>query len=85
MAAWAGYRQAKPHGSIGDQLSSTRAKTIQGKRDFLKSISKVAVLCAQQDIGLRGHREHESSMNKGNFLEILELVASENSTLRNRL
>ena len=85
MVAWAGYKQAKAHGTIGDMLSSTRAKTIQENRDFLKSISKVAVLCARQDIGLRGHREHETSMNKGNFLEILELVASESSILKKRI
>lgn len=39
-------------------------------------------MCARQDIGLRGYREHEDSANKGNFLEILDVVASEDTTLK---
>ena len=34
------------------------------------------MLCAQQEIALRGHIEGSSAVNKGNFLEILHLVAS---------
>lgn len=85
MSLWAGYKQARIHGSVSDHLSSERAKTIQENRQYLKSICQVAVLCARQDIGLRGHREHEGSSNKGNFLEILDLVASENSFLKKRM
>ena len=51
----------------------------------MKSICQAAVLCARQDIGLRGHREHEGSANKGNFLEILDVVASEDTTLKKHM
>lgn len=85
MSIWVGYKQARIHGSVSDQLSSERAKTIQENRQYLKSICQVAVLCARQDIGLRGHCKHEGSSNKGNFLEILDLVASENSFLKKRM
>ena len=33
------------------------------------------MLCSSQEIALRGHRENEASANKGNFIEILNLVA----------
>ena len=46
---------------------------------------KIALLCARQDLALRGHDESESSENKGNFKEILALLASENPTLRHQL
>ena len=46
---------------------------------------KIALLCARQDLALRGHDESENSENKGNFKEILGLLASENPTLRHQL
>ena len=85
MILWAGYKQATIHGRVGDQLSCERAKVIEENRRYLKSICQVAVLCARQDIGLRGHREHEGSTNKGNFLEILDVVSSENTILKKRM
>ena len=63
MSLWAGYKQARNHGSVSDHLSHERAKTVQENRQYLKSICQIAVLCARQDIGLRGHREHEGSSN----------------------
>lgn len=48
-------------------------------------MAEVILLCAQQDIGLRGHRESQSSLNRGNFLEILSLVASQDTTVQERL
>ena len=43
----------------------------------MKTIAEVFLLCSQQEIGLRGHKESEDSLNRGNFLEILKLVALE--------
>ena len=72
MTLWAGYKQTAAHGTVGDQLSSERARAIQENRDIISGqFVKFAVLCARQDIRLRGHRELEGSTNKGNFLEIV--------------
>ena len=43
------------------------------------------LLCAQQEIALRGHREGSSAVNKGNFLVILYLVASHDPVVQQRL
>ena len=51
----------------------------------LQTMLKIALLCARQNLALRGHDESENSENKGNFKEILGLLASENLTLRHRL
>lgn len=51
----------------------------------------MALVCARQDIGLRGHRETESDdkksnfVNMGNFLEIIRLVKLESETAKNNL
>ncbi len=33
------------------------------------------MFCAKQELALRGHRESAISQNRGNFLELLSLVA----------
>ena len=40
----------------------------------MKTIVEVLLLCSQQEIALRGHRESSDSLNRGNFLEILGVV-----------
>ncbi len=32
------------------------------------------LFCAKQDIALRGHRENEEDSNRGNFLELMDLI-----------
>ena len=84
LAFWSGYKQTKDHGTIGDIMDSARARRIQVNRKLLISICKV-VLCARQSIAHRGHREDEDSKNKGNFLEILFIIASESPALKSRI
>ena len=38
-----------------------------------------------QEITMRGHREDDMSTNKGNFLEILSLVAKHDEVVKSRL
>ena len=85
MTLWAGFKQAEIEGSVANQLAVHRVATIKENRRFLNSIAKVAILCAQQNISLRGHDEGPNSLNKGNFREILDLLASENSQLLHRM
>ena len=40
-------------------------------------------VCARQDLALRGHHESMESLNRGNFLEILELVAGHDEVKTN--
>ena len=55
------------------------------KTHYLKSIAEVILLCAQQDLALRGHHESMESSNRGNFLEILELVAGYDEVIKDKL
>ena len=42
-------------------------------------------MCSHQEIALRGHREGEASRNRGNFLEILNLIAIHDPVINERL
>ena len=85
MARWQAFTQVKMTGTVVEQLDRERSAVVASNRQFLTSIAKVAVLCARQCIALRGHNESDSSENKGNFLEILQLVAAESDDLRSRM
>ena len=51
----------------------------------MKSVIEILLLCSQQEIALRGHRESELSANRGNFVEILKLVAAHDQIVYQRL
>jgi len=77
MQAWSQYKlNAKHHVSIAQRMDSSRMQIISDNRHYLKALVRVLLLCALQEIGLRGHRECTDASNRGNFLEILALVAS---------
>ena len=82
MTYWASFRQTKYTGSIADQLDSHRRTTILENRKYLKTMLKIALLCARQEIALTGHDESDKSDNKGIFREILSLLLSENPSLQ---
>ena len=62
--------------TVANQLLSQRAKTIASNCQYILILSKLAVLLARQNIPFRGHDESRESDNKGNFVEILELLFS---------
>lgn len=66
-------------------LDSAQSLQIQHNSHYLRTVVEVLLLCAQQDISFRGHRESEKSLNKGNFFEILHLVARHDTTVQDKL
>ena len=42
---------------ISERLDSARAERIKQNRHYLKSVIEILLLCSQQEIALRGHRE----------------------------
>ena len=71
--------------SVVDMLGVDRQKQIQKNRHYLKSVAEIILLCCAQEIALRAHDESDSSRNKGNFLEILHLVANHDKELESRM
>ena len=71
--------------SVADMVGAARLKHVEKNVHYIKSIAEIILLCCQQNIGLRGHRESEESVNKGNFLEILDLLARHDQTVSEKL
>ena len=71
--------------SIADRLLATRLQLVAKNRYYQKTIAEIILLCGQQEIAIRGRRESIKSRNRGNFLEILNLVANHDKKIRERI
>lgn len=83
VIAWKEFE--KMDSSIIDKLGGTRQEQVKKNRHYLKTLCEIILLCSNQEIALRGHRENEASENKGNFIEILNLVARHDNIVSSRL
>lgn len=86
MSSWGAYVVNSTRGtSVANQLDKTRQELIKSNRHYIIALAEILLLCAQQDIALRGHRESPESINRGNFLEILQVVASHDKLIEEKL
>lgn len=82
VIAWNQYTLNSRMGtSISERLGSARTEQVKQNRHYLKTVTEILLLCSHQEIALRGHRESEVSTNRGNFLEILKLVANHDQVI----
>lgn len=51
-------------------------------RRLLARMIHVVCFLGKQELAFRGHREHDESLNKGNYLELLDLLAQEEHLLK---
>ena len=66
-----------------EQLSAANAAEILERRQYLQRIAAITTFLGKQGIPFRGHDEHESSQNQGNFLECLNLLKEFDPFLQN--
>lgn len=86
MACWNEYSiNTKEHTTVAHRLDSARQKVVETNRHYIKTAAEVLLICAKQDLPLRGHREYSESKNQGNFREILTLVANHDAVVREKL
>ena len=81
MTRWAGFRQTKRTGPSTPVGFSQESDNCTKQKTMLE----IALLCARQDVALRGHDESDKSDNKGNFREILFLLVFENASLKQQI
>ena len=67
--------QNNPERNVVSLISLQHKKMIDENRQYLKNIVETLVFIGRQGISLRGHRENDESLNKGNFLELLMFQA----------
>ena len=73
---WGEYKlsQAQKFGHVIDVLKAHAESTSDDRHEYLIRIVSIVQYLAKQGIAFRGHDEKESSSNRGNFLELLELL-----------
>ena len=70
---------------VAQMIDSEHKKQVLENRHYLKSIAEILRLTALQNLAQRGHREDEDSDNRGNFLEMLDLLAGHDEVIQKRL
>uniref|UniRef100_A0A3Q1FDQ5 DUF4371 domain-containing protein n=1 Tax=Acanthochromis polyacanthus TaxID=80966 RepID=A0A3Q1FDQ5_9TELE len=68
-----------------DALNEAYNKKVQENRKYIKTVAEVLLLTATQNIAQRGHRETEEVDNRGNFLEILEMIAKHDPVVQKKM
>jgi hypothetical protein len=58
---------------------------IASNRELLRVIIDALLYTARQNIALRGHNEKKTSLNRGNFLELLSVLSNNHAGLKNHL
>lgn len=81
---WCDYQlvQTNSNHSVANQLINFRQQNINENRNHVHFLLKAALYLSKQGLAFRGHIESVSSKNKGNFIEILEMFASDEMKLR---
>jgi len=72
--------------SEGRRLAAVKHNEQVGiNRRILARMIHVVCFLGKQELAFRGHRENNESLNKGNYLELLELLAQEEQLLKEHL
>jgi hypothetical protein len=80
------YLESKLSGqTIADHISEGHRLIVEKNRQYIKTIADTLRLTAVQNIAQRGHREGDTTGNKGNFLEILNFLRSYSESLDERM
>lgn len=87
IRAWTDFKNVCLHKnlSVASQLCTTRSKEIQENRQHIKTLFRATSFLGRQGLPFRGHSESTDSSNRGNFLEILELLSEENDQLKSKM
>ena len=87
-------RYEDPSQAINSRLSSEAQKRMENNEKVIESLFKVVLLCGKQGLAFRGHRddhvnwaelEEDSSLNQGNFIELVHFWAETDHVLSSRL
>ena len=86
MLSWRDFsKNAEQETSVDCRLNGQRRQQITDNRHFLKTIAEVVLLCGRQDLALRGHRQSQTHLNKGNFAALVTLVGNHDSVVQDKL
>ncbi|XP_050056174.1 zinc finger MYM-type protein 1-like [Aphis gossypii] len=70
---------------LDTNLLHTANKEVESNREILRVVIEALIFIAQQNIAIRGHNEKITSLNTGNFLELLKLLSNYHPVLNTHL
>ncbi len=70
--------------SEGAKLSWRKEQVAQNRK-AVKTMMEVILFLAHQNLAFQGHKEDETSTKKGNFKELIDLIAKYDTTLASQL
>jgi len=83
---WLDYKANKEKNiSVLSLISADHARLVNENRRYMKSIILSVRMLAIQGSAFRDHRENEQSLNRGNFIEIMNLIASFDDTVHKKI
>ena len=71
--------------TIEHRIDSAHQQSITENQHYIFTLAEVLLMCAKQNMALRGHRESAESSNRGNFLAIIDLIANHDSVIKEKL
>ena len=86
-------RYEDPSQAINTRLSSEVQKRMENNEKVIESLFKVVLLCGKQGLAFQGHRddyvnwaelEEDSSLNQGNFIELVRFWAETDHVLSSK-
>ena len=84
--AWEQFRLNQHRGStIRQQVERVKHHVVEGNRHYIKSLAEIILLCAHEEIALRGHDENACSLRPGKFYALLDLIARHDPVVKTHL
>ena len=86
MVSWNDYTtNVRRQSTIEHRIDSAHQQLITENRHYIFTLAEVLLMCAKQNMALRGHRESAESSNRGNFLAIMDLIVNHDSVIKEKL
>lgn len=85
MMKWEGYNNSKKTKSILSILNEKNISLVKENRYYISVIAEILLFTACQNIAQRGDDEGAESLNRGNFLELLELCARRDTRFKAKI
>lgn len=86
MQNWADFKLEKTTGGrIQNALDAGYAKTVEENRHYIRAVIDALLFTTCQNVAQRGHREGEGSDNRGNFLELLDVISRYDDIVKKKI
>ena len=85
LASFRSSHGPQSHGTVLNQLHGHAPAFVERNWEHAKVVLDIAMMGAKLEIPLRGHRETNDTLNKGNFLELFKFVSKYASEIETQL